>query len=323
METRISVIIPTYRRPTLLARCIESLTGQLFDKNAYEIIVVSDGPDKETARIVQKWKTHSYPRILYYTLPVKKGPAAARNMGWRKANGRLIAFTDDDCIPSRDWLQSIWEEYRGEEDMAFAGEIIVPLPKRPTDYEWNISLLENASFATANCACTKKALTKVHGFDENFTLAWREDSDLEFKLLLHDIPIHHLQHAIVIHPARQTRWGACITDQKKSMFNALLYKKYPELYRQKIQARPPWHYYIMIILFLLIIAGLISHSLPLTEIALISWIFLVIRFARKRLSATSRAFKHILEITFTSMIIPFISVYWRVYGACRYKVLFF
>ena len=71
-------------------------------------------------------------------------------------------------------------------------------------------------------------------------MAWREDSDLEFRLLQQGIPIWRLQNALVIHPVRKASWGVSLKEQKKGMFNALLYKKYPGLYRKKIQPRPGW-----------------------------------------------------------------------------------
>ena len=84
-------------------------------------------------------------------------------------------------------------------------------------------------------------------------MAWREDSDLEFKLLQKQIPIIHLTEALIVHPVREAPWGISIKEQRKGMYNALLYKKYPELYRKKIQPSPPWNYYIIVLSVLLMI----------------------------------------------------------------------
>src|SRR5690606_228568 len=108
-----------------------------------------------------------------------------------------------------------------------------------------------ADFVTANCACTRAALERVHGFDEAFTMAWREDSDLEFRFINQRVPIRFVQQAVVTHPVRKASWGVSLKEQKKSMFNALLYKKYPSLYREKIMKRPLWNYYAMAGLFVL------------------------------------------------------------------------
>jgi len=70
---------------------------------------------------------------------------------------------------------------------AFAGRVIVPLPDKPTDHEKNTAMLERGSFVTANCACIKNALEKISGLDEDFIMAWREDTAFEFDLLEHNV----------------------------------------------------------------------------------------------------------------------------------------
>jgi len=178
----LSVIIATYKRPALLARCLRALVNQSLDYKQYEIIVVSDGPDKQTFETVNKLRQEYYscPAIHCFSLNTKKGPAAARNLGWQWAKGKLILFTDDDCIPLFHWLQFYKNAYlqSRKEEIAFAGKVKVPLSATPTDFEKNTALLEHADFVTANCACTKKALERIGGLDEDFTMAWREDSAL-------------------------------------------------------------------------------------------------------------------------------------------------
>src|SRR4051812_38493356 len=253
MSIELSVIIATYKRPALLSRCLEALMNQSVDYDRYEIIVVSDGPDKQTQESITtvKQKYPAGPVIHYFALDSKRGPAAARNFGWQKAKGKLILFTDDDCIPLFYWLQL----YKNaclksrKEEVAFAGKVKVPLPANPTDFEKNTALLEHGDFVTANCACTKKALEKIGGLDEDFTMAWREDSALQFDLLENGIPIIRVNEAIAVHPVRTAPWGISIKEQKKSMFNPLLYKKHPILYKQKIRNWPSLHYHGIIFLF--------------------------------------------------------------------------
>ncbi len=321
MQIKISVVIPTYKRPRLLSICLSALTSQTFDKNAYEVIVVSDGPDSETELTVGKF-AESGNSFLYLHSPLKKGPAAARNIGWQSAAGKLIAFTDDDCIPDKHWLSDLWNAHHGEAAVAYTGKIKVPLPDRPTDYEMNTANLEKAAFVTANCCCTKEALLRTGGFDERFFMAWREDSDLEFKLLEHYIPIVRLENALVVHPVRKAPWAVSIREQKKGLFNALLYKKYPHLYRKKIQSSPPWNYYLMIVAFALGVAGIVTNKNWIAIFCFMFWLLLLSIFVTKRLSKTSRSWNHIMEMIITSIFIPFVSVYWQLVGAWKYRVLF-
>jgi len=321
MNMKISVVVPTYRRPDLLFRCLEALALQQFDKKEYEVIVVSDGPDESAQQIVNKF-SYSRLRLSFFSTEIKNGPASARNLGWKLAKGQLIAFTDDDCIPAKTWLKNIWEAYCGEDEIVFTGKVRVPISKNPTDYELNIANLETAEFVTANCVCTKQALIKTGGFDKRFAAAWREDSDLHFKLLLHNIPIKQIS-AEVVHPVRKAPWGISIKEQKKGMYNALLYKKYPLLYRQRIKPAPSWNYYLMTLGFLIAVIGLIVQLKLLASAGALIWFTLLIRFIQKRLKTASRDTAHIFEMVVTSLFIPFLSIYWQLYGAYKYRVLFF
>jgi glycosyltransferase involved in cell wall biosynthesis len=322
MSTVVSVIVPTYRRPHLLKVCLEALLLQRFDKNSYEIIVVSDGPDDETQNVLRQWAPYTYPALRYLSLPQKKGPAAARNYGWLSARGSIIAFTDDDCIPDSHWLDEIAKNGLLHEHMAITGHVIVPVSKPPTDYELNTVNLQTADFITANCACTKKALQKAGGFDEKFSMAWREDSDLHFKLIGSGIPIKEVYSAIVIHPVRKTHWGVSIKEQKKTMFDALLYKKYPAMFREKIRPKSPVLYYAIIIAFITMLAGLLLSNNQVAAISFCIWGTLTLFFVYKRLAATKISAGHVIEILITSIVIPFASVYWQWFGAIKYKVLF-
>jgi glycosyltransferase involved in cell wall biosynthesis len=316
----VSVVIPTYRRPSLLARCLNALCDQTFPSELYEIIVVSDGPDDATNELLETFIRLESPQIRYHALPARRGPAAARNMGWQNANAELVAFTDDDCIPEEAWLQRLYTAYRssGLQRVALKGRTIVPLPGTPTDYEKNISNLERAEFITANCACSKQVLLATGGFDEQFARAWREDSDLQFTLLHNNIPILAVD-AVVTHPVRVAPWGISLKEEKKNMYDVLLYKKHPHLYRERIQPQPEWPYYLMILSLLIFLGGMMSSSFWMGSVGLLMWIILWARFTWKRLAHTSRSIGHISEMAITSSLIPFLSLYWRWYGVWKYK----
>jgi glycosyltransferase involved in cell wall biosynthesis len=322
MSIDISVVIPTYRRTELLTKCLKALLVQKFDKSRYEIIVVSDGPDADTKKVFDDLAGYEFPRLSYLALPEKRGPAAARNYGWLNAKGQIIAFTDDDCIPDNYWISEIYKNAEADQDVAITGKVIVPINKRPTDHEQNTAGLQTADFITANCACTKKALEKAGGFDEQFSMAWREDSDLEFKLISKNIPVKHVDSAVVVHPVRQAKWGISIKEQKKTLYNALLYKKFPVLYRQRTNSRPPLIYYIIVLGFLLFIAGMITRHNNTMITGLAIWLLFTLWFAIKRLSGTSHKLDHVLEMLYTSAVIPFASIYWHFYGLVKFRVWF-
>jgi glycosyltransferase involved in cell wall biosynthesis len=320
MSVRASIVVPTYRRPELLDRCLAALVAQDVGPAAYEVIVADDAASDDTRRQVERWTADGRPVVRYVPVQYAHGPAAARNAGWREARGAAIAFTDDDTVPDAGWLRAGLAALESAD--AAWGRIVVPLPDLPTDYERNEAGLERAEFATANAFCRRAALVAVDGFDERFTAAWREDADLFFTLLEKGFRVESVPEAVVVHPVRPARWGISLRQQRKAQFNALLYKKHPALYRQRIQRTPPWHYYGVVAGLLAALGGVAAGLTGLTLVGSGLWLVLTARFCARRLRGTSRAPAHVAEMIVTSALIPLLSVYWRLRGAVRFRVLF-
>lgn len=320
----ISVVVPTYQRPGLLRQCLTALCHQTLDRSHYEIVVVDDGLDVETQREVESWqRREAVPSIRYLTTrSPQSGPAVARNIGWRAAQGAIIAFTDDDCQPRPDWLALGMEAFVDAEVSGAWGRILVPLSEDPTDYERNTAGLEEAPCATANCFYRATALDAVGGFDERFTAAWSEDSDLQFALMESQHHIVAVREAVVVHPVRPASWGVSLRQQRNNLFNALLFKKHPTLYRRFIQDSPPWHYYVNAGA---LVGGVIGWVFGWGWIflpALVIWAVTVWQFCAHRLENTSRRAAHVIEMLVTSALIPPLAVYWRLRGAIKYRVAF-
>jgi glycosyltransferase involved in cell wall biosynthesis len=320
----VSVVVPTYRRPAMLAACLDALCRQDFAANRYEIVVCDDGPDDATRACVERIAEAQTARgltVRYLPVTRTQGPAGARNAGWRVARSPLIAFTDDDTLPDPHWL-SAGVVALAQGAAAAAGTIVVPLPPLPTDYEADASGLERAEFATANAFVSRSFLDTTGGFDERFTCAWREDSDLQFTLMRAGGEILRAADAVVVHPVRPARWGVSIAQQRKSQFDALLYSKHPELFRTRIRARPPLLYYaILCAASAALIGGLIGSDTVAFD-GLFVWCALTAYFCAIRLRGRDHSWRHIAEMAWTSIPIPFLSIFWRLYGAARFKVLF-
>lgn len=332
MIRRVSVVVPTYRRPALLSRCLAALLAQDYDPGAYEILIADDATSDDTRRLVEAWADdlgppHHGPPIRYIPVTHTHGPAAARNAGWRAATGEIIAFTDDDCLPAPGWLKAGVGGF-GKGVIGVWGRVQVPLPARPSDYEWDAARLEHTQFVTANCFCRREALAAIGGFDERFTAPWREDSDLFFNLLERygqegQRPALVCEPgAVVLHPIRSAPWGVSLSQQRKSMFNALLYKKHPTFYRQRIQASPPWRYYGIMAALLAGVGGALSGQAVLAIGGAGLWLWLTGQFCGQRLRQTSHAPRHVAEMLATSALIPPLAVFWRLRGACKFRVFF-
>jgi GT2 family glycosyltransferase len=285
---RVSVVVPTCGRAELLERCLAALERQSLPRDEYEIIVADDSR-------------------------LRSGPAAARNRGWRRARAAIVAFTDDDTVPDPQWLEHGLEAMKSGADAA-TGRTVMPIPDQPTDYERDAQGLERAEFVTANCFVQKRVLETLGGFDEGFRLAWREDSDLHFRLLRMGARLVHAPRAVVVHPVRPAGWGVSLKQQRKVMYDALLFRKHRALYRERIRAGARWDYYLIVGLLLAAALGF--------GWALLLWGFLTVRFAAHRMRGASKRPSHVLEMLVTSALIPALAVFWRVVGALRYRVAF-
>jgi glycosyltransferase involved in cell wall biosynthesis len=94
----ISVVIPVYNTAQYIEKCIKSLLMQNYPKHEYEVIMVDNGSTDGSVDIIKR-----HPGIRLLVEP-KKGSYAARNKGIAHARGKIIAFTDSDCVPDADWL---------------------------------------------------------------------------------------------------------------------------------------------------------------------------------------------------------------------------
>lgn len=316
----ISVVIPTYQRPDLLSRCLRALLAS-EPGLAAEIIVVDDGRSIEVRAMVDAL-ARKHDGVRYLCPPKgRRGPAAARNAGWRAARGEIIAFTDDDTVPTPNWLNA------GRAAMApgvaaASGHVVVPLPPHPTDAERETAGLEGAEFVTANCFVRRDALHRVGGFDERYTRAWREDSDLYFTLLERGERVVAAPKAVVIHPARTAPAIDCLLRHRNLYFDALLYKKHPRLYREKIAALPPVHYYLAFYLAFIALFAWATSRPTLAGIAAIGWAALTLRLAWRRQCGLSPDWRERAGIALTSILIPPLAIFWRLAGAWRFRVLF-
>lgn len=179
-----AVVIPTIGRPSL-QRCIDALAagdGPLPRR----VIVVDDRPDTPQP-LPLKVPAVFEDRLEVAMTSGARGPAVARNTGWRAAPPvGWIVFLDDDVEPGPQWRHRLEFDLRAAapETGAVQGLIEVPLPAgRPlTDAERNTAGLAEARWITADMAYRRDALIETAGFDERFPRAFREDSDLALRV---------------------------------------------------------------------------------------------------------------------------------------------
>ena len=174
--SRTSIVVPTVGRPSLPA-----LLAALANAPDREVIVVDDRRD-QTSRAGSAG--HAV-RVPGSSPAGARGPAAARNPGWRAARAPWVVFLDDDVLPEPDWGQRLATDLAVADDVGgVQGQLTVPLPqhRRPTDWERSTCRAGHGRWITADMAYRRAALEAVGGFDERFRRAFREDAELAYRV---------------------------------------------------------------------------------------------------------------------------------------------
>lgn len=181
----VSVVIPTFSRPESLAQCLAALAAQTLPRGAFEVIVCDDGSPSPLAAIVEPFADRMAVRVVRRT---RAGPATARNEGARHARAAILAFTDDDCVPTPLWLELLVDRMRRHPGHLIGGSIVNLLPGDPyatatqlitsSVYEYySRSAAGHRFFSTTNLAVPANRFWLLEGFSERFVHAAGEDYD--------------------------------------------------------------------------------------------------------------------------------------------------
>ena len=103
-------------------------------------------------------------------------------------------------------------------------------------------------------------LRALGGFDVRFTSSWDDARDLQFTLAKVSGEVVGAPNAIVERPLNRGGWDATLHQYRKMLFDALLFKKHPRLYRERVRRAPPWNYYFIVAALAVIIAGALPRA---------------------------------------------------------------
>lgn len=222
----ISIIIPTYNRAAILEKNLQSFIDQDFEKGNFELIVIDDGSTDQTKKAVRELIDQNSEKNIYYYYQKNTGPAVARNLGISKAKGKIVAFSDDDCVADRHWLKEIELSFK-DEIVGVSGKIVA-LKDKATAFTHQIDSDEPNAFPAGNVGYLKDALEKVDGFDKNLRFT---NEDNELATAIGKIgTLSHNSKMIVYDPPKKMG----IRDIKgviylESVF--LIVHKHPEIYK--------------------------------------------------------------------------------------------
>jgi histidinol-phosphate phosphatase family protein len=236
MTPTIDVVVPTIGRPSL-ADLLGALSAQTVPPG--RVLVVDDRPAVSPLPDVEGHGGEGLDLVVVRS--GGQGPAAARNCGWRAADGEWIAFLDDDVVPPADWFATLLTDLREVPPTVAAsqGRIVVPRPaqRRPTDWERNVAGLERARWATADMAYRRSALAAVGGFDERFPRAYREDADLGLRVVRAGNSIEAGRRHVV-HPVRPAGPWISVRLQRGNADDVLMRALHGRRWRTEAAAPP-------------------------------------------------------------------------------------
>lgn len=200
----VTVVIPVYEDWDRAVKCLSCLADQTF--RDFEVVAVDNG-----SSFVPEMGIFTFPfRLLHCDAP---GSYAARNKGVENANGKIIAFTDSDCLPDEQWLENgVKMLLESPEFDIIAGEVQVfaANQENPTAVELcNIMLMfpqersvRLSNFGvTANLFVRSNVLKAVNNFDARLM----SSGDVEFcqHAIKSGFKLGHSPHSVVRHPAKR------------------------------------------------------------------------------------------------------------------------
>ena len=202
----VSVIIPVYNDSERLKLCLKALENQTYPKELYEVIVVDNNSEQDIKSIVNQF---NQAQIAHES---RRGSYAARNKGISIAKGKILGFTDSDCIPATVWIEKGVEKLLQTHNCGLvAGEVqlFFKNPEKPTVFEIYDSMnflrqkyyIENYKFgATANVFTFKDVFEEVGLF--NSELKSGGDSEWGKRVFAAGYTQVYADNVLVAHPAR-------------------------------------------------------------------------------------------------------------------------
>lgn len=201
-----SVVIAAYRRPKLLLQTLATLMPQVGSDG--EVIVVEQCPLVDLRSDLAGYSG------LHHVVLGRPGAVEARNHGIRMSRGRIVIFVDDDVVVPAGFLHQHLAGYSDESVGGVAGKVVeatrppcgVPDPRSlHPDRGWRYSNFDHdvemdvPHAPTCNLSLRRDLIVQAGGFDPFFRLAWREDSDLCFRVRMSGARIRYIPKAWLTH----------------------------------------------------------------------------------------------------------------------------
>ncbi len=201
MPPKVSVIVPVLNGAAHVGRCLEALRGQGYPAERLEILVVDNGSVDETRGRV---RDHGVRLLVERS---HESPYVARNAGLERAGGEILAFTDSDCVPAKDWLERGVARIQAGADLV-AGQVRFSFAGRPSAAQIldAITNLDQEASVRRGTAKTGNLLVHRRVFDDvgRFAADRRSGGDVELtaRATAAGFELAYAPEAVVEKPAR-------------------------------------------------------------------------------------------------------------------------
>jgi cellulose synthase/poly-beta-1,6-N-acetylglucosamine synthase-like glycosyltransferase len=235
----LSIIVPAFNEAENITACVDSIKSQNFQGHLFEIIVVDNNSTDNTLDLVRKLD-------VSYLVETKRGPAAAKNAGLRKARGEIIILIDADCVATENWLTHMIRGFETANIGCVSGGIFPAENNRISKLELFLrekQFLSQAQHmthhfmpfaATANAAYRKEVFDRIGLFDEDLLIG--EDADLSWRMqLFTEFTIKYVEQAAVYHPYESDLKTLFRQKRRHAYGSVMIYKKYREFRRGEIK----------------------------------------------------------------------------------------
>jgi len=236
VEPVASVVIATHERARMLPGLVRALEAQDIDQ-PFEVVIVDDGSRDQTWTVVQDLASRSGLDIRAVRLEENRGPASARNAGWRVARAPLVAFTDDDCLPQPGWLAALVSRL-GDADLVEGRTEPHPDQRQHrSDLGHTIEVLEQGEhYQTCNMGYRRALLDRLGGFREEFRYPYGEDTDLAWRALKLGARAEYEPAALVFHEVARGGLRDHLRRIRREEGVVLLLRLHPEMRPQLLSA---------------------------------------------------------------------------------------
>ena len=217
----VAVVIPARNRPDLLEKCLESLACQTLPEGPLEIFVCDDGSSEDLAALVRTFRSRLPGIRLIRQEP--KGPAAARNMGFRSSPADIFVCIDSDVICADGFVDKLVKALRSNADWVAAEATVLPAGEQGLFFDAPVN--RGGAYGTGASAYRRTALLEAGGLDESFPFPACEDAELAARLLRLG-RYGYVPDAIVYHPTRRVTWHMQWRSRKYWRYVMILAKRY-------------------------------------------------------------------------------------------------